>query len=281
MTNPWLHWLAILLVVCTLLLIIDGAMVGPGSQPTPAAMSMHRIAATAVSLLTLVVTLWLIFTDPRPQARRLGWLTLALAVLQDSVGHAAVLALIPITAGIAHALMAPLFFAAVVAVAMVTSPAWSRGAELVFDYGWPSNRSLAIMTPVLVLLQISLGAAFRQKVLTVLPHVLGAMFVALVILLESIFVLQQFPTHRALRPAAKTLLGVAFGQVFLGLTTLIMKSMADETALPVIITVAAHVTGGALTLATTIVLSILIRRNVQPRIDKEDDEEDVEAPTAS
>ena len=200
------------------------------------------------------------------------------------MGHAAVLTLFPITAGIAHALMAPLFFAAVVAIAVVTSPGWSRGPEHVSDYGWPSMRSLAILTPILVLLQILLGAAFRQKALTLLPHVLGAMFVALVILLESIFVLQQFPTHRALRPAAKTLLGVAFGQVFLGLTALIMKSMADDTDPAVIITVAAHVTGGALTLATTIVLSILIRRNVQPRIEEEDERKRlrlVEAPAAS
>jgi heme A synthase len=280
MKNPWLYRFAILLALCALMLITGGALVGPGSQPTPAAMSIHRIAATFVSLLTLGVVLWLVFTDPRPQARRLGWLTLAIAVLQDSVGHGAVLTLVPMTAGIMHALMAPFFFAAVVAIAVVTSPGWSRGAELVSDYGWPSMRSRAILTPIVVLLQILLGAAFRQRAITLLPHVLGAMFVALVILLESIFVLQQFPTHRALRPAAKTLLGVAFGQVFLGLTALIMKSMADEAATPVVITVAAHVTGGALTLATTIVLSILIRRNVQPRIEEED-EEDVEAPAAS
>jgi heme A synthase len=270
--NKVTHRLAILLAVCTLLLIVDGAMVGPESQPTPAAMSIHRIAATAVSLLALGVVLWLIFTDPRPQARRLAWLTLAIAVLQDSVGHAAVLTLVPLTAGITHALMAPLFFAATVAIAVVTSPGWSRGPEHVSDYGWPSMRSLAILTPILVILQILLGAAFRQKALTLLPHVLGAMFVALVILLESIFVLQQFPTHGPLRTAAKTLLGVGFGQVFLGLTALIMKSMADDTAAPVVITVAAHVTGGALTLATTVVLSILIRRNVQPRIEEDDEE---------
>jgi heme A synthase len=201
----------------------------------------------------------------------LGWLTLAIAVLQDSVGHAAVLTAFPMAAGIVHALFAPLLFAAVVAIAVVTSPGWSRGAEVVSDYGWPSMRSLAILTPIVVVLQILLGAAFRQKALTLLPHVLGAMFVALVILLESIFVLQQFPTHRALRPAAKTLLGVTFGQVFLGLTALIMKSMADDTAVAVVVTVAAHVTGGALTLATTMVLSILIRRN----------EEDVEDPKST
>jgi len=277
MKNPWLHRLAILVAVCALLLIIDGAMVGPETQSTPSMLSTHRVAATAVSVLTLGLALWLIFTDARPPARRLGWLTLAIVILQDSVGHNAVLSMFPRTAGIAHALLAPLFFADLTAIAIATSPAWSRGPELVSDYGWPSNRSLAIMTPVLVLLQILLGAAFRQKALTVLPHVLGAMFVALVILLESIFVLQQFPAHRALRPAAKTLLGVAFAQVFLGLTALIIKSMADETAAPVIATVAAHVTGGAVTLAATIVLSMLIRRNVRPRVE----EEDVEAPAAS
>jgi heme A synthase len=275
--NKALHRLAILLAIAALLLIIGGAVVGPGAQPTPAAMSTHRLAATAVSLLTLGVVLWLVFTDPRPLARRLGWLTLVIAVLQDSVGHAAVLTLIPITAGIAHALMAPLFFAATVAIVVVTSPGWSRGPEHVSDYGWPSMRSLAITTPILVLLQIALGAAFRQKALTLLPHVLGAMFVALAILLQSIFVLQQFPTHRALRAAAKTLLGIAFGQVFLGLTALIIKSMADDAAPPVVATVAAHVTGGAVTLAATIVLSILIRRNVQPRVE----EEDLEAPASS
>jgi len=277
--NKVTHRLAILLAIVALLLIVDGAMVGPEAQPTSAALSTHRIAATAVSLLTLVVTLWVIFRDPRPQARRLAWITLTIAVLQDSVGHAAVLTRIPMTAGITHALMAPLFFAATVAIAVVTSPGWSRGPEHASDYGWPSMRSLAILTPIVVIMQILLGAAFRQKALTLLPHVLGAMFVALVILLESIFVLQQFPTHRALRPAAKTLLGVGFGQVFLGLTALIMKSMADDTDMAVIITVAAHVTGGALTLATTIVLSILIRRNVQPRI--EEDDEDAEAPAAT
>ena len=277
MKNPWLHRLAILLAIGTLLLIVDGALVSPGTQPAPAATSVHRVAATAVSLLALGVALWLIVKDPRPLARRLGWLSLATAILQDSVGHAAVISMFPHMAGIAHACLAQLFFASVVAIAAVTSGAWFRGAELVYDYGWPSMRSLAIMTPVLVLLQISLGAAFRQNALTLLPHVLGAMFVALVILLESIFVLQQFPTHSALRPAAKTLLGVAFAQVFLGITALIMKSMADDTVPAVFVTVAAHVTGGAVTLAATIVLSILIRRNVQPRVE----EEDLEAPAAS
>ena len=268
MKNPWLHRFAILLAIGLLLLIANGAIAS--------VVSMHLGAAIVLGLMTFGLAFWLILTDSRQQSRLLGWITVAIGVLEGIAGLPSVRSAIPHTAGIAHACLAQLFFASVVAIALVTSGAWSRGPELVSDYGWPSNRSLAIMTPVLVLVQIALGAAFRQKALTLMPHVLGAMFVALVILLESIFVLQQFPTHRALRLAAKTLLGVAFGQVFLGMTALIMKSMADDTALPVVVAVAAHVTGGALTLATTVVLSILIRRNVQPRV-----EEDLEAPAAS
>jgi cytochrome c oxidase assembly protein subunit 15 len=270
MKDPWLHRFAILVALGALVLIVDGAMLGSGTQ------SVHRMAAMALSVLTLGLVLWLVVADSRPEARRLGWITLAIAALEGVIGLSPVQSMLPHTAGIAHACLAQLFFAALIAIAVATSPAWTRGPELVSDYGWPSNRSLAILTPVLVLLQIALGAAFRQKALTLLPHVLGAMFVALVILLESIFVLQQFPTHRALRPAAKTLLGVAFGQVFLGISALTVKTMADDTALPVVVTVAAHVTGGALTLAATVVLSILVRRNVQPRV-----EEDEEAPAAS
>lgn len=274
--NKALHWFAILVAIGALLLIVVGALIGPGTKPAPSLESAHRIAGIALGIVTLVLVVWLIFVDSRPAARRLAWIALAIAVLDGLAGLGPVLSAVPRTAGIAHACLAPLFFAALVAIAVVTSAAWIRGPELVYDYGWPSNRSLAILTPVLVLLQILLGAGFRHMVLTLLPHVLGAMFVALVILLEAIFVLQQFPTHRALRLAAKTLLGVAFGQVFLGIGALTMKSMADETALPVIVTIAAHITGGALTLASTIVLSILIRRNVQPRV-----EEDLEAPAAT
>ena len=276
MKNVWLYRSAVLVAIGALVLIVDGALVGPGSPLAPAALPMHRNAATLVSVLTLGLLVWLVFADARKPVRKLGWLTLAIAVLQDSLGHTAILSMMPRTAAILHACLAPLFFAAVVAIAVVTSPAWARGAQLVHDYGWPSNRTLAILSPVLVLLQIALGAAFRQKAATLMPHVLGAMLVALVILMQGVFVLQQFQSHRALQAAAKTLLGVAFAQVFLGITTLTIKSMADETALPVLITVASHVTGGALTLAVTVVLSILIRRNVQPRV-----EEDPEAPATA
>ena len=242
--NRALHRLATVLSLCVLVLIIDGAVAGK-AEP-------HRAAATIVSVLILGLAIWLL----KAGSRLLGLITLVIVALNGLAGG---------FAPIAHAWLAPMLFAAVVTIAMVTSGAWARGPEPVQDYGWPSLRTLAIVTPCLVLMQIALGAAFRHSAATLMPHVLGAMLVAVVILMQGIFVLQQFPTHRALRPTAATLLGVAFGQVFLGITALIMKTMSDDTALPVVITVAAHITGGALTLATTVVMSVLIRRNVQPR----------------
>ena len=264
MGNAWLHRFAILLAICALLLIVDGTFAGSETA--------HSTTAISVGLLTLILTVWLAASDRRPESRLLGFLTLAIAALEVVAGLPSVQAMLPHTARIAHACLAPLFFAALAAVAVVTSPAWARGPEPVNDYGWPSNRSLAVVSPFLVLMQIALGAAFRQKAIGLMPHVLGAMFVALVILMQCIFVLQQFKTHRALQAAGKTLLGVAFGQVFLGMTALIMRSMAEETALPVVITVASHITGGAITLATTLVLAILVRRNVQPRLEEEAEE---------
>src|SRR6185295_5421486 len=158
MNNPWLHRFAILLAIGALLLIVDGTFAGSETA--------HRAAAISVGLLTLVLSAWLAVSDRRPEARLLGFSTLATAVLVVVAGLPAAQAMLPQMSRIAHACLAPLFFAAVVAVAVVTSAGWARGPELVNDYGWPSNRSLAVVSPVLVLMQIALGAAFRQKAIS-------------------------------------------------------------------------------------------------------------------
>src|ERR1051326_2605353 len=163
MNNRWLHRFALLLATTALLLIVDGALTGSGTA--------HSTAAFSVGLLTLVLTAWLAASDPRPEARLLGFLTLGIVALEVVAGLPSVQAMLPQISRIAHACLAPLFFGALVSIAVVTSAAWARGSELVNDYGWPSNRSLAVVSPVLVLMQIALGAAFRQKAISLMPHV--------------------------------------------------------------------------------------------------------------
>src|SRR5204863_1638828 len=151
------------------------------------------------------------------------------------------------------------------AIAVLTSKKWQEGPEPVQDYGWPSLRTLAILTPVLVLVQIALGAGFRHRAFGLLPHVIGAMLVPLVILLTGIFVLQQFPKHRSLRPAAVALLSISGVQVFLGVIAYIARINAAEYPLAMVLTTVAHVATGGLTLAASVVLAIQIRRNVRVR----------------
>ena len=95
-----------------------------------------------------------------------------------------------------------------------------------------------------------------------LAHVIGAMVVSLAILILGAFVLLQFPDHKVLRGAAKTLLAATLVQVFLGIETYFARLGAAEKPLPMLIFTIAHVATGALTLASSVVLAIQIWRNV-------------------
>jgi cytochrome c oxidase assembly protein subunit 15 len=279
--NPWLHRYATLVAVCTLFLVIAGASVtskeaGLSVPDWPLSYGQvipqmtggvlfetgHRMIATVVGTLTIILAIWIARVEKRAWMRRLGWLALGGVVAQGLLGGATVLLLQPAPISIAHACLAQLFFSVTVAIAVFTSRKWQRGPEPVEDYGWPSLRSLAVITPVLVLLQIGLGAGFRHRAFGLMPHVVGAMIVPLVILLTSIFVLNQFPRHRALRPAAIGLLTITLVQIFLGIAAYVARLNAADYPLPMVLTTVAHVATGGLTLAASVVLAIQIRRNV-------------------
>jgi len=284
MKSSWLHRYAILVAVCTLLLVLAGASVtskeaGLSVPDWPLSYGQvipqmtggvlfetgHRMIATVVGILTVILAIWIARVEKRQWMRRLGWVAVSLVVAQGLLGGATVLLLQPAPISMAHACLAQLFFSVTVAIAVFMSRKWQEGPEPVEDYGWPSLRSLAILTPVLILVQIALGAGFRHRAFGLLPHVIGAMLVPLVILLTGIFVLQQFPKHRSLRPAAIALLTLTGVQVFLGVIAYIARINAFEYPLAMVLTTVAHVATGGLTLAASVVLAIQIRRNVRVR----------------
>jgi len=284
MKSSWLHRYAILVAVCTLLLVLAGASVtskeaGLSVPDWPLSYGQvipnmtggvlfetgHRMIAGVVGILTIILAIWIAYVEKRAWMRRLGGAAVSLIVAQALLGGATVLMLQPPPVSVAHACLAQLFFSVTVAIAVFTSRKWQEGPEPVEDYGWPSLRSLAILTPVLILVQIALGAGFRHRAFGLLPHVIGAMLVPLVILLAGIFVLQQFPKHRSLRPAAIALLTITGVQVFLGVIAYIARINAFEYPLAMVLTTVAHVATGGLTLAASVVLAIQIRRNVRVR----------------
>jgi heme A synthase len=120
------------------------------------------------------------------------------------------------------------------------------------------------MTPVLVLTQIALGAAFRHRAIGVLPHVLFSFVVTIAVLFTATFVMHQFPDHHALSAAAKTVLGVTCLQIMLGVAAYYTRLQAATEPLAMVLTTVAHVATGGLTMASCVILSIQILRNVQP-----------------
>lgn len=293
MTNIGLHRFALTVCLCVLVLVGAGAAVTtenaglaipdwplafgsilparhPGT-PSPAfhLAMFHRSMAAVAVLLIAVLTVWTWIADGRPLVRGIATAALALAVAQALLGGVEVLLHQPRFAGVLHACLAQLCFGLVCCAALLTSPAWKRSPQHVNDYGWPSLRTLAIWTPLLVFLQILLGALFRHHVWSVVPHIIGAMFVSGVVLLFGLFVVSQFPKHETLRKTAMATLTVTFMQIMLGVFTYLSGSAAAETAVPGLLpasVIVAHVVTGGILLVFSLMLGMQVRRHVLPKL---------------
>ena len=287
MTSPWLHRYAVLLAVCTLFLILAGASVtsneaglsvpdwplsyGEVMPPMEGKVFYehgHRMVASGVGFMTVVLAIWLWRSDPRGWMKKLGWAAVVLVIAQGVLGGITVMYLLPPPVSISHACIAQLFFSLTVAFAVFTSPGFQREPSLVEDSGWPSLRSLAVIAPILVLAQIALGAGFRHRAFGVMPHVIGAFIVTAVVLMVAIFVLVQFGEHRDLKRSAIGLMAVTCVQVIFGVAAYFVRistGVGAPTGQLIAYTVI-HVAVGALTMAASVVLAIHVLRSVRPSL---------------
>jgi heme A synthase len=254
MKNSWLHRCAILLAVLALIVIALGALLTgeirtfPGA-PTPSTVSapsleqVHRIAGYVLAVLTLGLAIG--------ASSLAAWIALAAVILEGLSSG------VPVV----HAFDAQVFFALVVAVAVLTSKSWQAGPQPV-ESQWKPLRSFGMAILFFVFLQIGLGAAFRHNDMGVLWHILNAMIVLIVILIATVFVLRQYPEHPSLRPAALTLVIVTGVQVLLGFTVYMVLVISSENNTGLIITGVVHVVNGALTLAASVVFAMQMQRNL-------------------
>ena len=248
-----IHWFAIAGLACAALGVLTGAMVT--SSGDNSFLLLHEMTASAMAVVLAALGIWM---GVKRIGGSFGWMLLLLAVADGGLGHATGAAALAIL----HALLAQILFAVSAAAVTLTSLAWSQPADRVEDHGWPSLGSLGKITPVLVLLQIYLGASFRHKTMGILSHLFGAMILVLVILCLCIFVIQQFPEHQVLRPAANHLMAIAFTQIFLGIAAFTVRTMTTKVTPVVVGVTAVHALVGAMTLASAVVLSMHIRRCV-------------------
>jgi heme A synthase len=273
MTTPGLHRFAILVALFALLLIAAGAWLSsevlplPGSAAAAASADawtslakVHRILGDTTGTLTIALAIWLTMAGgPR---RNIGWAAVIVVIAEAFLGIPAALQAYPRALGIVHALLAPIYFALLAAIVIFTSRRFNTGPELVEDK-FGNLRKLSLWLVAFVLLQIVLGASYRYNTLGVIWHILNAMVVLVLLLVVGVLTLKQFPTHRGLRPAAHSLLGIGGVQVLLGFATFLILLMVSQNTPALVYVSVAHITVGAITLAAALVMAIQIRYNVR------------------
>jgi heme a synthase len=179
----WLHRFTKLVVFSTVLLIAAGGMVtstGSGLSvpdwPTTYGWSMfsfpmnkwvggifyehgHRLIASTVGFLTVILAIWTWRVDPRAWVRRLGFAALGAVILQGLLGGITVLLFLPPPVSIGHAALAQLFFCITLSLALFTSPGWRNAPPLADD---AALRHVAAATTAIIYVQILLGATMRH-----------------------------------------------------------------------------------------------------------------------
>ena len=284
-----LHRFAVATAACTLLLLVAGGLVTSndaglsvpdwplsyGSVMPPMVGGVfyehgHRLIASAVGFLTIILAVWLWRADERPWMRRLGWTALLMVIVQGVLGGLTVKFLLPKPVSISHASLAQLFFCTTVAIALFTSRWWSQdvpAAARIPDSSAPRLRTISVLLFAATFAQLVLGASFRHKALTVIPHVAWAFVVTFLASWMVIAIRWNFEGTRALRRLASILGGLLVVQLMLGGGAYWSRLVAAEYPQPIPVMVfftVAHVAFGAMTLATTFLLLICTFRLTQP-----------------
>ena len=228
----------------------------------------HRLIASGVGLLILVLAAWLWRAEPRMWVRRLGYLALGAVVTQGILGGITVLWFLPDPISIAHAGLAQLVLCLTVTIALVTSPGWKRG-------GVTDDRPLQLVaaaTTAAVYVQILLGATMRHTgaglaipdfplafgqlvppfwsapIAIHYAHRVGALVVGALILATAAHVLYH-QRHRAeLRRPSLLLVVLLLLQITLGALTVLSGKQYVINSL--------HVVTGAMVLATSLVVTL-------------------------
>jgi len=123
----------------------------------------HRLVASFVGFLTVILTVWIHLKDRRIWVRRLSLVALAAVIAQGILGGLTVRYSLPASISMTHACLAQTFFCLTIALALFTSPGWKRGLPVV------KERHASLRLPVLcalttaaVYLQLLLGALMRH-----------------------------------------------------------------------------------------------------------------------
>ena len=297
-----IHRFAQFVAACTVLLILAGSLVTSHDAglsvpdwPTTYGWNMftfppsmwvanifyehgHRLVASSVGFLTIVLAVWLWLAEPRRWLRWLGAAALGTVVAQGVLGGLTVLLFLPPAISIAHAALAEIFFCLTVAIAVFTSPARVGAGDTQQTPVRGSDdtlRRFATATTALIYAQIVVGAAMRHTgaglaipdfplmfgrlvpdhwsgaIAVHFAHRIGAAIVSVSAAATIAAVWSEGERRRDLTRPAAVLGCLVLVQVTLGALTILTRRNPLINSL--------HVVCGALVLATSLVITLRVR----------------------
>jgi cytochrome c oxidase assembly protein subunit 15 len=232
----------------------------------------HRLIASTVGFLTIILAAWLWRAGRRSWVRWLGVAALGAVIAQGILGGITVLFFLPAVISTAHAGLAEVFFCLTITIALVTSPGWIRGYGASGGVDDAMLRRVATTTTALVFAQILIGATMRHtgaglaipdfplmfggvvpdhwdaRIAVHFAHRVGALVVTLAIVATAAHVWYHHPRRRELTRPAALLVGLVAAQVTLGGLTVLTRRDVWINSL--------HVVCGALVLTTSLVITL-------------------------
>jgi cytochrome c oxidase assembly protein subunit 15 len=123
----------------------------------------HRLIASAVGFLTIILAIWLWRSERRRWVRNLGLIALAGVILQGILGGLRV-TMLKDEIGIFHACVAQAFLALLLVIALVTTNFWRFLDEIDFNQKkFVPIRRIAIAITLAIYVQLALGATMRHQ----------------------------------------------------------------------------------------------------------------------
>src|SRR3954467_11892277 len=123
----------------------------------------HRMVATTVGILTIVLMIYILVKEKRDWVRKLGIFALLAVIAQGLLGGLTVKLMLPLAVSTAHATLAQLFFCTTVSLAVITSPSWERRLATIDEQGIVPARYLCLAAAATVFLQLIIGATLRHS----------------------------------------------------------------------------------------------------------------------
>ena len=238
----------------------------------------HRLFGSLVGLTTLVLAIVLWRTEDRAWVKRLALLAFALVVAQGILGGLRVTGRFTLSAdpaqtapslalAVVHGVTGQLFFALMVALAVVTTRRFRDPAPPEPVPAAATERGLSALLVAALVVQLVLGAVLRHTGTGLLIHISMATLVAGAAVAAGVRAWGLYGRIGTLRRVGKTLLILLGVQLTLGVAALAAVTMRrPETPAPLweAIVTTSHQVTGALLLATGVALAIWCRRLLVP-----------------